>query len=528
MSKTISWNYYQQHCFQIPELGMSIDTSRMNAPDKLPDSLKAKFSVAFKQMQELEKGLIANPDENQMVGHYWLRNPTLAPTEKIQTQINSTLDKIQEFVTDVHQKKIRPQKAIQFRNVLSLGMGGSALGPQLINNALGPQNESMRFYFLDNTDPEGIDRTIASIDKGLAETLILIISKSGNTVETRNSMIEVRECYSKVGLDFARHAVAITRENSQLAQLASKEKWLACFPMWDWVGGRTSILSAVGLLPAALLGENVSSILKGAKIMDELTKCTKIKGNPAAILAWMLHHAGEDKGKKSMVILPYKDRLISLSPYLQQLFMESLGKEKDLKGKTVNNGLTVYGSKGSTDQHSIGQQLLDGPDDFFVTFIEVLKDRKHDSIEVEPQVTSGDYLQGFMLGTRDALFLKGRASLTITLEELNSQTLGALIALFERAVGLYANLIGLNAYHQPGVEVGKQAAGDVIKLSVKIQNYLKSNPGQKFDSVTISDALGENGKEETVYKILQHPAANRRILKFPGNDQFSSFFQACI
>ena len=133
-----------------------------------------------------------------------------------------------------------------------------------------------------------------------------------------------------------------------------------------------------------------------------------------------------------------------------------------------------------------------------------------------------------MLGTRDALFQKGRASLTITLEELNSQTLGALIALFERAIGLYANLIGLNAYHQPGVEVGKQAAGDVIKLSVKIQNYLKSNPGQKFDSVTISGALGESGKEETVYKILQHLAANRRILKFPGNDQFSSFFQACI
>ena len=528
MSKTLSWNYYQQHCLQMPELGMSIDTSKMNAPDKLPDSLKAKFSVAFKQMQELEKGLIANPDENQMVGHYWLRNPTLAPTEKIQTQINSTLDKIQEFVKDVHQKEITPHKSVQFRNVLSLGMGGSALGPQLINSALGPQNESMRFYFLDNTDPEGIDRAIASIDKGLAETLILIISKSGNTLETRNSMIEVRECYSKVGLDFARHAVAITRENSQLAQLASKEKWLACFPMWDWVGGRTSILSSVGLLPAALLGENVSSILKGAKIMDELTKCTKIKENPAAVLAWMLHHAGGGRGQKALVMLPYKDRLIYLSPYLQQLVMESLGKEKDLKGKTVNHGLTVYGSKGSTDQHSIGQQLLDGPNDFFVTFIEVLKDRKHDSIEVEPQVTSGDYLQGFMLGTRDALFQKGRASLTITLEELNSRTLGALIALFERTVGLYANLIGLNAYHQPGVEAGKLAAADIIKLSVKIQNYLKTNPKQKFNAVTISDAIDEREKAETVFKLLQHLAANRRVLKFPEKVEFASFFQAHI
>ena len=262
--------------------------------------------------------------------------------------------------------------------------------------------------------------------------------------------------------------------------------------------------------------------------MDELTRRVKITENPAAVLAWMLHHAGGSRGQKAMVMLPYKDRLIYLSPYLQQLVMESLGKEKDLKGKTVNHGLTVYGSKGSTDQHSIGQQMRDGPADFFVTFIEVLKEREHHSIEVEPEVTSGDFLQGFLLGTREALFQKGRASLTITLEELNSQTLGALIALFERAVGLYANLIGVNAYHQPGVEAGKFAAGDVIKLSVKIQNYLKSNPGQKFDTVTISDALEESEQAETVYKILQHLAANRRVLKFPGKDQFSSFFQACI
>ena len=140
MSKTPSWNYFQQHCLQIPELGMSIDTSRMNAPNKIPDSLQDKFSNAFEQMQELEKGAIANPDENQMVGHYWLRNPALAPTEKIQNQINSTLENIQQFAADIHQKKIKPKKSAQFRNVLSLGMGGSALGPQLIHSALGPED----------------------------------------------------------------------------------------------------------------------------------------------------------------------------------------------------------------------------------------------------------------------------------------------------------------------------------------------------------------------------------------------------
>jgi len=528
MSKTPSWNYFQQHCLQISELGMSIDTSRMNTPDKLPDSLQEKFSIAFKQMQELEKGAIANPDENQMVGHYWLRNPALAPTEKIQNQINGTLKNIQQFAKDIDKKKIKTEKSTQFRNVLSLGMGGSVLGPQLIHSALGSQEKHMRFYFIDNTDPDGIDRVITSIGKGLTETLILIISKSGSTLETRNAMLEVRECCSRAGLDFVRHAVAVTRENSQLAQLASKENWLGCFPIWEWVGGRTSILSTVGLLPAALMGVNINNLLNGAKIMDELTRSKKIAENPAAVLAWMLHHAGGGKGQKAMVMLPYKDRLIYLSPYLQQLVMESLGKEKDLNGKTVNHGLTVYGNKGSTDQHSIGQQLRDGPDNFFVAFIEVLKDKVHHSIEVEHEVTSGDYLQGFLLGTRDALFQKGRTSLTITLEELNSQTLGALIALFERTVGLYANLIGINAYHQPGVEAGKLAAGDVVKLSVKIQNYLKSNPRQKFDAVTISDALEGNEKAEIVYKLLQRLAANRRVIKFPGKNPFSSFFQACI
>ena len=261
MNKTPSWNYFQQHCLQMPELGMSIDTSRMNAPDKLPDSLQKKFYIALEQMRELEKGTIANPDENQMVGHYWLRNPALAPTEKIQNQINSTLDNIQQFAADIHQKKIKPQKSAQFRNVLSIGMGGSTLGPQLIHSALGSQDEHMRFYFIDNTDPDGMDRVIASIGKGLAETLILIISKSGCTQETRNAMLEVRECCRRAGLDFARHAVTVSGENSQLAQLASRENWLGYFPMWDWVGGRTSILSAVGLLPAALLGVNILSLI---------------------------------------------------------------------------------------------------------------------------------------------------------------------------------------------------------------------------------------------------------------------------
>ena len=526
MNKSSSWENFQQHYLELPELGISLDTALMNAPDVLPNSTEILFQHAFQQMQELEEGAIANPDENRMVGHYWLRNPELAPSPEIQNLISSTLKNIQQFALEIQQNKLIPQKADSFRNVLLLGIGGSALGPQFVQNSLASKADRMQFYFLDNTDPDGIDQVMSSIGDELNSTLTLVISKSGGTKETRNAMLEVRHVYENSGLDFSKHAVAVTGEKSQLDQLAERENWLRRFPMWDWVGGRTSVLSAVGLLPAALQGLEILEILNGAKVMDELTRRNDVRKNPAAMLAWMWHHAGAGRGEKAMVMLPYKDRLLLFSRYLQQLVMESLGKEKDLAGKTVHQGLSVYGNKGSTDQHAFVQQLREGPADFFVTFIEVLKERKKAGIEVEPGITSGDFLQGFMLGTSAALFQNGRPSLTITLEEINPQSLGALIALFERAVGLYASLIGINAYHQPGVEAGKRAAGDVIELSLKIQFQLKSHPEQQFSAASLADIFADTSQTVTIFKLLEHLAANGRVHKFSSDTPFAAEFKA--
>src|SRR4030095_16260483 len=188
------------------------------------------------------------------------------------------------------------------------------------------------------------------------------------------------------------------------------------------------------------------------------------KKNPAAWLALWWHHATGGAGKKDMVILPYKDRLELFSRYLQQLVMESLGQQNDLDGNVVHQGIAVYGNKGSTDQHAYVQQLREGVNNFFVTFIEVLKDRNGESIEVDEGVTSGDYLSGFLQGTRRALFENDRESITITVDTVDAQTVGKLIALYERAVGFYASLINVNAYHQPGVEAGRKAAAPVIDL----------------------------------------------------------------
>src|SRR5205085_3975927 len=140
----------------------------------------------------------------------------------------------------------------------------------------------------------------------------------------------------------------------------------------DWVGGRTSEFSAVGLLPAALQGFDIDALLAGARACDEATRLHDTRKNPAALMALMWHHATEGKGRKDLVVLPYKDRLLLFSRYLQQLVMESIGKQFDLKGNRVEQGLAVYGNKGSTDQHAYVQQLREGVPNFFAVFVRVL------------------------------------------------------------------------------------------------------------------------------------------------------------
>src|SRR5207248_10103276 len=202
--------------------------------------------------------------------------------------------------------KIAPEKGGKFRHVLLIGIGGSALGPQFIADALGRANDPLDIYFLDNTDPDGFDRVLARIGDRLAHTLTVVISKSGGTKETRNGMLEAAAAYEKAGLDFGKQAVAVTGVGSELDKHAETNRWLTRFPMHDWVGGRTSVMSAVGLVPAALEGFDIDQFLAGAAAMDEKTRTAETPQNAAMLLALMWHHAGDGRGKKDMVILPYK------------------------------------------------------------------------------------------------------------------------------------------------------------------------------------------------------------------------------
>src|SRR5215472_17360558 len=192
--------------------------------------------------------------------------------------------------------------------------------------------------------------------------------------------------------------------------------------------------------------------------MDERTRAPGVGQNGAMLLALMWYHADSGQGEKDMVVLPYKDRLALFTKYLQQLVMESLGKEKNLASEIGHQGIAVYGNKGLTDQHSYVQQLRDGVPNVFVTFVEVPKDRRVPRFEVEDGITSGDYLEGFLRGARRGLYENRQESITMSIPEVNAFYVGALILLYERTLGFYGSLVNINRYDQPGVEAGKKVS----------------------------------------------------------------------
>jgi glucose-6-phosphate isomerase len=498
----MSWNTYHSSLLRYPQLGFSLDLSLMDIGAEFFDRMAPKIEKAFADIAALEAGAIANPDEGRMVGHYWLRNPDLAPTPELQQAITGPLADLKAFAAKVHSGEVKAPHG-NFQQILLIGIGGSALGPQLVAEAIG-QNAKLPIHFFDNTDPAGMDAVIARLKAvGLDKTLVLVISKSGGTPETRNGMLEAMAAWENAGFDFGKHAVAVTGVGSKLDQFATEKNFIERFPMEDWVGGRTSVLSTVGLVPAALQGIDIDQLLAGAAAMDVETRKPDVKTNAAMQLALAWHHASNGKGEKDMVVLPYKDSLVLFSKYLQQLIMESLGKELDLDGKVVHQGLAVYGNKGSTDQHAYIQQLRDGVNNFFACFIEVRKGRDGANIEVDPGTTTADYLQGFLRGTRKALHAAGRKSLTISIPEVTPFTLGLLIALFERAVSFYASLVNINAYHQPGVEAGKKAAGVFLELLKTVSGNLTRTPQTAEQIAAACDA-----DPEDVYHCLTHLAAN--------------------
>jgi glucose-6-phosphate isomerase len=453
---------------------------------------------ALDAMRAIEAGSIANISEGRQVGHYWLRDPALAPTPEIRAAIETAQARIGAL--DVHA-----------HDLVMIGIGGSALGPQLVQDCLAQPDDRTRVWFLDNTDPDGHARVLRSVD--LERACFVVISKSGGTAETANALEAARTACAAAGVAFEERAIAITGEGSALDQEAAT--WRERFPMWDWVGGRTSVTGPVGLVMMRITGRDIDGFLAGARDMDRWTRAAPHE-NPAAQLAAGWHRAGNGRGDRALVFEPYRDRLALLARYLQQLVMESLGKAHDRQGREVHQGLTVYGNKGSTDQHAFVQQLRDGRDDAFVHFVDVLDPGDG---QFDLRLQSADSLHGFRLGTEKAHADGRRPSVAITVPDVSARTLGALVALFERAVGLYAELVDVNAYDQPGVEAGKKAAKGALEVLHQIEWALT-------DQWETASALASRleADERLAWRLLHHLGstgrAQIRIENAPSMDLF--------
>jgi glucose-6-phosphate isomerase len=358
----------------------------------------------------------------------------------------------------------------EFDTLVVLGMGGSALGNNAIQQALHTpywnlldkkeRKGALRLFVLDNADPRWTADLLAAINP--RKTLFNVISKSGTTAESLANYFIFREALNtKVGLKKAPGHLVFTTDASRgyLRELAQKET-IQTFTIPSNVGGRFCVLSPAGLVPAALTGVNILQLLEGAEIMSRRCNDGSLKENPAALYA-AIQYLYYQKGKKLSVLMPYAQNLSGAADWQRQLWAESLGKKVDRKGNVVHAGPTPIKALGATDQHSQAQLYMEGPYDKILTFVSVRDLGKKTAI---PKIDKAHYLAGKSLhellkaqeqATRAALTKAQRPNLTLSLSEISALTLGQLFFFFEMAVSYMGELMNVNAFDQPGVELAK-------------------------------------------------------------------------
>lgn len=358
-----------------------------------------------------------------------------------------------------------------------LGIGGSALGPMAVQQAINHPfyNELSRerrggfpkLYAADNIDPERLAGLLDVVD--ITRCIFNVVSKSGSTSETMSQFMIIKEILEKAaGKDRARRLIVCTTDakSGNLAKIAADEGYKT-FIVPSGVGGRFSELCPVGLLPAAFCGVDIEALLDGAACMDEICREADVFKNPAHMYA-VLHFIAMQRGKNMSVMMPYADSLKYVADWYAQLWAESLGKRRDCDGREVFAGQTPVKALGATDQHSQLQLYAEGPFDKVVVFIGVDEYRETVTIPKIYQdnpslgflggVTHNELIQVEQMATEYALFKAGKVNMTITLPVVNEFTLGQLLYFFEVATAFAGELLNINAFDQPGVEEGKNAA----------------------------------------------------------------------
>lgn len=401
------------------------------------------------------------------------------------------VDEIQAYVTSVQG---------QFDDIVILGIGGSSLGGLALLKALLPaqwnlyrdaakRQQRPRYHVVDNVDADAIHSLLD--DLVLARTLVVVVSKSGTTAESMAAFLLFKARLDEaVGPTHTRtHIVAITdRRAGILRPLADREGYRT-FEVPDDVGGRFSVFSAVGLLPAALCGVDIAALLRGARELDTRLQNPDIRQNPAAQNA-LIHWLYYQQNRRLSVIMPYSGALSYVADWYVQLYAESLGKRQDKQGRTVHIGPTPLKAVGVTDQHSQLQLYMEGPADKVITFIAVESPRRPLAIpDVFPQLRDQlgyvagksfeQLMQAEFEGTRAALANQQRPSVTLSMPVVDAYHVGQLLFFFEVQVALMGGLFGIDPFDQPGVEDSK-----------KIAKALMGEPGLEALAQSVRDEAG--------------------------------------
>ncbi|MCD6109406.1 glucose-6-phosphate isomerase [bacterium] len=362
----------------------------------------------------------------------------------------------------------------KYEDIVVLGIGGSALGTICLQQSLKHLYENElkmrtwpKLHVLDNIDPLLIKQIQDVIN--IEKTLFITISKSGGTPETLAQYSYFRSIVEKNNLDIKNHFVFITDAKKGFFRKVSNDENVVSFEVPENIGGRFSVLTPVGLLPAALIGLDIKKLLKGAKASRDLFYSDSIDKNFPFQIAAIQYLLGLE-GKSMTVLMPYSQKLIRFADWYRQLLAESIGKAKDNNGNTVNVGLTPINALGVTDQHSQSQLYNEGPNDKFFIFIKVNNFGADEEIPMLND-NSAKYLKGVSFkklmhteqeGTIKALTKNGRPNIILTIDNVNEETIGELFMLFECATAFLGEFFNINTFDQPGVELSKNITKELL------------------------------------------------------------------
>ncbi len=497
--------------YQQTACGIELDFSKNLITD---DVLKALFALAdesqvSQKRDAMFKGDIINHTEKRAVLHTALRNfsgePVYVDGQDVMPEVLACQDKIKNFVASIHSGERKGYTGKALKQIVSIGIGGSFLGPKIMSEALKPYwFDGVKVHFVANVDGCHIQDVLASLDH--EETLVVMSSKSFTTQETLQNTLTAKDWFLNAGgtqQDIAKHFIAVSSNIKAATDFGMAEDNI--FPMWDWVGGRYSLWSAIGLPIALTLGyDNYRQLLEGAFEMDEHFKTAPAEQNLPMLTAllgvWYINFFGA----QSHVLLPYYHYLRGFPAYVQQLDMESNGK--NISGDTTAvdyaTGPIIWGSEGTNGQHSFHQLIHQGtlliPADFMLPLNVPKQDNTHHAMlasncfgQTQALMQGKTFdecyadLEGKGLDEAERVKLAthktmpgNKPSNTLLFEQMDPKTLGSLVAMYEHKVFVQGAIWGVNSFDQWGVELGKELGNQVLDKIVNTDAALS------FDSST--------------------------------------------